>query len=302
MEPTYHYDRLLPCVYKFTGKERDTETGLDYFGSRYDASSLGRFMTPDKPFNDQSAGDPQSWNLYSYVRNNPLRFNDPTGDACVQGTDGNWQDDNSGGESCAQVDVNNATTAAATTVRATDDDIPYQLALGVANNITTANLSEVAVNGTLYAEGARAAWELGGLGVSWAAGRTAGGELIRGAFGTVSRSTLEAAAKGGGETVRVVCTLDGAPARGLELSGVIHTSSVRAQGYGLDRYLLIGPGNEERQLQTSVESCSEEKCILGIRYFSTPSKTTVFFVGSASEMKGRPMPSLEDRDGWGRAD
>lgn len=34
-------------AYKFTGKERDTESGLDNFGARYDASSMGRFMTPD---------------------------------------------------------------------------------------------------------------------------------------------------------------------------------------------------------------------------------------------------------------
>ena len=33
--------------YKFTGKERDTESGLDMFGARYYGSSLGRFMTPD---------------------------------------------------------------------------------------------------------------------------------------------------------------------------------------------------------------------------------------------------------------
>jgi RHS repeat-associated protein len=33
--------------YKFTGKERDSESGLDNFGARYHASSLGRFMTPD---------------------------------------------------------------------------------------------------------------------------------------------------------------------------------------------------------------------------------------------------------------
>jgi RHS repeat-associated protein len=33
--------------YKFTGKERDAESGLDYFGARYYASSMGRFMSPD---------------------------------------------------------------------------------------------------------------------------------------------------------------------------------------------------------------------------------------------------------------
>lgn len=70
--------------YKFNGKERDTETGLDNFGARYDASNLGRFMTPDwsaKPVAVPYAhyGNPQSLNLYSYVENNPTTFGDPDG-------------------------------------------------------------------------------------------------------------------------------------------------------------------------------------------------------------------------------
>jgi RHS repeat-associated protein len=64
--------------YKFTGKERDTESGLDYFGARYYGSSIGRFMSPDDG-RDQDPSDPQSWNLYSYVRNNPLVHIDPDG-------------------------------------------------------------------------------------------------------------------------------------------------------------------------------------------------------------------------------
>jgi RHS repeat-associated protein len=63
--------------YKFTGKERDSESGLDNFGARYDSSQYGRFMTPDwsaKPMGVPYAdfGGPQSLNLYAYVRNNPL--------------------------------------------------------------------------------------------------------------------------------------------------------------------------------------------------------------------------------------
>ena len=69
-----------PNNYKFTGKERDSESGLDNFGARYDASSLGRFMTPDIFWKDSHAGDPQSWNKYAYSRNNPLRYVDPTGE------------------------------------------------------------------------------------------------------------------------------------------------------------------------------------------------------------------------------
>jgi RHS repeat-associated protein len=65
----------------FTGKERDAESGLDNFGARYNASSMGRFMTPD-PGNLSAIfhmNDPQSWNGYAYARNNPLKYTDPSG-------------------------------------------------------------------------------------------------------------------------------------------------------------------------------------------------------------------------------
>ncbi|MGH9557662.1 MAG: RHS repeat-associated core domain-containing protein, partial [Bryobacteraceae bacterium] len=64
---------------KFTGKPRDSESGLDYFGARYFSAGQGRFTGADEPLADQHSGDPQSWNLYAYVRNNPLKFTDSTG-------------------------------------------------------------------------------------------------------------------------------------------------------------------------------------------------------------------------------
>lgn len=67
-------------IYKFTGKERDTESGLDNFGARYDSSTIGRFISPDAFYKDSHLRDPQSWNEYSYVRNNPLRYADPNGE------------------------------------------------------------------------------------------------------------------------------------------------------------------------------------------------------------------------------
>lgn len=67
-----------------TGKERDAETGLDYFGARYFSGAQGRFTSPDKPFADQHVYDPQSWNLYIYARNNPLRFLDLHGEAVIE--------------------------------------------------------------------------------------------------------------------------------------------------------------------------------------------------------------------------
>lgn len=69
---------------KFTGKERDPETGLDYFGARYYGSKVGRFTTVD-PVNTWKANlvDPQRWNRYAYARNNPLRYVDPDGQVPV---------------------------------------------------------------------------------------------------------------------------------------------------------------------------------------------------------------------------
>jgi RHS repeat-associated protein len=69
---------------RYTGKERDTESGNDYFGARYYASTMGRFMSPDwsakvMPVPYAKLDNPQSLNLYSYVWNNPLSRNDPDG-------------------------------------------------------------------------------------------------------------------------------------------------------------------------------------------------------------------------------
>src|SRR5579864_3611914 len=65
--------------YKFTGKERDAETGLDYFGKRYYGYSFGRWTTPDAPFADQHPENPQSWNLYMYAANRPTSLIDTDG-------------------------------------------------------------------------------------------------------------------------------------------------------------------------------------------------------------------------------
>jgi len=67
---------------KFTGQVRDASM-QDYFGARYFSGYQGRFTSPDEPLLDQNPEDPQSWNLYSYVRNNPLIFVDPSGNDCV---------------------------------------------------------------------------------------------------------------------------------------------------------------------------------------------------------------------------
>jgi RHS repeat-associated protein len=77
----------------FTGKERDAESGLDYFPARYYGSNMGRWMSPDPlPWIEWQHGgeddqnkfeswiaNPQNLNLYAYVNNNPLSHTDPTG-------------------------------------------------------------------------------------------------------------------------------------------------------------------------------------------------------------------------------
>ena len=79
-----NYANTCSQNYKFTGKERDSETGKDNFGARYYGSSMGRFMTPDPSGIDLADWrDPQQLNLYSYVRNNPVMLTDPYGLDCA---------------------------------------------------------------------------------------------------------------------------------------------------------------------------------------------------------------------------
>jgi RHS repeat-associated protein len=66
-------------VLRFTGKERDSETGLDYFGARYMSSAQGRFTSPDPSNMSVDFWLPQSWNRYAYVGNNPFRYVDQNG-------------------------------------------------------------------------------------------------------------------------------------------------------------------------------------------------------------------------------
>jgi RHS repeat-associated protein len=68
---------------KFTGYERDTETGLDFAQARFYASANGRFTSPD-PFSGSAIiTDPQTFNRYQYCRNNPVNSTDPTGMAAM---------------------------------------------------------------------------------------------------------------------------------------------------------------------------------------------------------------------------
>jgi len=71
----------LPTDYTFTGQKRDNEAGLLYYGARYYDSAIGRFIQADTIISD--GYNPQDWNRYTYTRNNPLRYTDPSGRICV---------------------------------------------------------------------------------------------------------------------------------------------------------------------------------------------------------------------------
>ena len=64
---------------KFAQKERDVESGLDYFLARYYSSARGRFASVDREGAGANPDDAQSWNGYAYARNNPLIYVDQTG-------------------------------------------------------------------------------------------------------------------------------------------------------------------------------------------------------------------------------
>jgi RHS repeat-associated protein len=76
---------------KFTGLWRDDETGLDHTLYRKYTSNLGRWLSPDPDNAGADESDPQSWNGYSYVGNNPIDRTDPTGqdwEVCVNNEQG----------------------------------------------------------------------------------------------------------------------------------------------------------------------------------------------------------------------
>jgi RHS repeat-associated protein len=84
--PAQGYGVADNVMQRYTGQQRDLEGPvLDYFGARYFQGAQGRFTSPDAPFADQGPVDPQSWNMFTYVRNNPLKNTDPNGRDCQDG-------------------------------------------------------------------------------------------------------------------------------------------------------------------------------------------------------------------------
>ncbi|MEO6394210.1 MAG: RHS repeat-associated core domain-containing protein, partial [Pyrinomonadaceae bacterium] len=64
---------------RFTGYERDSESGLDFAQARYYGNGLGRFTGVDPLMESATPQIPQSWNRYGYCINNPLAITDPSG-------------------------------------------------------------------------------------------------------------------------------------------------------------------------------------------------------------------------------
>jgi len=78
-------DHTTTCTprYKFAGMEYDSETQSYYDYARYYSPTTGRFMSPDPAdLAAVSPANPQSWNRYSYVLNNPASYIDPLGLQC----------------------------------------------------------------------------------------------------------------------------------------------------------------------------------------------------------------------------
>jgi RHS repeat-associated protein len=140
---------FLICEYHFTGKERDGESGNDYFGARYYASSMGRFTSPDPSglvYADPT--NPQGLNLYNYVLNNPLINVDPNGLDCLYAQDSGsvriqtGDCTNAGGKDDDGVyvngTVNSATQDDQSNVTSYSTDSGSFLADGTPNNTTVA--------------------------------------------------------------------------------------------------------------------------------------------------------------------
>ena len=146
--------------YKFTGKERDSESGLDYFGARYYSNAFGRFLTPDWAEKATAVpyaifSDPQSLNLYSYVRNVPStgydpdgHFNDPFN---TFGGDGLFDD--SDGESNIESSHSHMTRVTTTTTKTTvrlpslDGTTPGPTITNTQEDVT---VTQVGVAGSLH--------------------------------------------------------------------------------------------------------------------------------------------------------
>ena len=174
-------------------------------------------------FYDQAEENPQSWNLYSYVRNNPLRFIDPDGHECVtiQGVNGNVIADDGNGSMCdhmTQARPGWVADAEAKDGGLTQDERILMLSMRIDDYTSPHNLADTASHAGQWALIARGVGSAIRGYLEKRAAAAAATQMISGPFGSVSISSIEAAATGGGETITVVTNLTVAPQAGQALS------------------------------------------------------------------------------------
>jgi len=163
---------------KFTGKERDTETGLDYFGARYYGAKVGRFTTVDPVYTwNDNLLDPQRWNRYAYARNNPLKYVDPDGKVIFD----------------YQAFKGYVGEAASFGQAGHGYVVPTVAALAAAGSVATDVLLAIGVGEAFQA--ARAGFAVGATNASAAAARGGVEPVLKGAQG-VERSVAAAEARG----------------------------------------------------------------------------------------------------------
>ncbi len=135
---------------KFTGQIHDAETGLDYFEHRYMSSAQGRFTSPDPVFaNVHRLFDPQQWNLYAYVRNNPLNLTDPTGLDFYQ----TCQHSDSNGSTCHEVQNGSAKTWVTGTTDSKENFTANRIANDANGNLVDVAHGNAAVTGSFDQSG-----------------------------------------------------------------------------------------------------------------------------------------------------
>jgi len=157
----YDYDAPTTCTLGAAsgipphspGKERDAESGNDYFGARYYASSMGRFPSPDwsakiEPVPYAKLGNPQTLNLYAYVGNRPLGTVDEDGHG--------WDEFDLLQNGIQNQKDNQAATAAARQAQAQQQNVPmskstYKSATGAATAALDAVIGQSEKTGWEYA-------------------------------------------------------------------------------------------------------------------------------------------------------
>jgi RHS repeat-associated protein len=221
----------------YTGKQRDSESGNDYFGARYYASSLGRFLSADDSGGDASPvpyaafDDPQSLNLYSYVLNNPLANVDRDGHLCdglteetsvtLLGIPGDKKTSTGQQSDCFSIDWNGLVTGFSNAAqRATD---ATQHAMSAVQQWSSLPRDSTCMNGATAI----------GAGIGAAAGVHIGATVGGAAGAVVAAPTGEAAA---------VLTVPGGAALGGVAGGFIGSGAGALAGRGLGWFMCAQGG------------------------------------------------------------